>query len=561
MFKPISMQSLTRILTLTSIFSVLAAAQVQTTVSGGLADTSPKWVGSSGWLRQAFGSSQTQVSIVPPSRLRDYVVDGKLRLSLRSYLELVLLNNTDIAIQKLQLEIPKNAIQRAFAIFDPMINSNFNATRQIIPAINALMGADFQSTLNQPFNLNFNQVMPTGTTFTTGMMATRNSTNDQFQMFNPAYTSRFNLGFTQPLLRNRGAFITKLPITIARANRRVAEFNVQDQILRLVAAAENVYWDMIGARERIKVQQFALDLADQALKRARRELELGATSPLEIFQPEQQYATARINLTSVQFQLRQIEDALRRQIGADLDPDISQLPIELTESITPEVDETPYDREEFVRLALANRPDYRSNETTLEVNDFQIHSAREFLKPVMNLTGSYATMGRGGMFYPRGVGPVTPIPGGLFDALGQTFGFGFPTYQFGLVLQLPLRDRRASADLSDAVVNKRLNTLRRQSLEQTIRLEVLNSITNVENSREAVKLAQIALDYAHKRADADQKRYDLGVINIFFLLSAQNDLTMAQANLVTQTVQYRRNLLALYQRVGNLFEQRGIFVQ
>jgi outer membrane protein TolC len=153
------------------------------------------------------------------------------------------------------------------------------------------------------------------------------------------------------------------------------------------------------------------------------------------------------------------------------------------------------------------------------------------------------------------------IPGGIGDAWGQTFGFDFPTWQMGINLQLPLRDRRASADLADAVVNKRLNTLRERSLEQQVRQEVLNAITQVESSREGVKLAQIALDFAQKRVEADQKRYDLGVINIFFLLSAQTDLTNAQSNLVNQTVQYKRNMVQLQQRVGNLLEAKGIVLQ
>ncbi len=551
-----------RLLALTAILVTVSPAQVRTEISGPLADTTPKWAGSGAWFRQTFRASDTTVTILPPARLKDFVVDGKLRLSLRHYLELVLTNNTDIAIQRLQLETPKNAIQRAFGVFDPTVTSNFQATRAKSPTTNQLQGATILSNLNQPFNLNFQQLLPSSTTVTTGLNTSKTSTNDTFQLYNPAYTTRWTMGFTQPLLRNRGGYITKLPITIARANRQVADFNFQDQMLRLLTTAENVYWDVVSARERINVNQKALDLAEEALKRARRELELGATSPLEIFQPEQQRATAQINLTQVQFLLRQTEDALRRQIGADLDPDISKLPIELTENVSPELDEKPFEREELVKLALSRRPDYKSNLTTLEVNDMQIRSSLEGLKPVLNLTGSYATQGRGGTFFPRVTqGPIIPVPGGISDAFGQMFGFDFPTYQFGLTLQLPLRDRRAAADLSDAVVTKRLNTLRKLSLEQQIRLDVLNAITNVESSRESVKLAQIAVDYAQKRADADQKRYDLGVINIFFLLAAQTDLTQAQSNLVTQTVQYRRNLLNLQQRLGTLFEERGIILQ
>jgi outer membrane protein len=114
------------------------------------------------------------------------------------------------------------------------------------------------------------------------------------------------------------------------------------------------------------------------------------------------------------------------------------------------------------------------------------------------------------------------------------------------------------ANLADAVVNKRLNALRERNIEQQLRQEVLNAITQVESSREGVRLARIALDFAEKRVEADQKRYDLGVIQIFFLLSAQTDLTQAQSNLVNQTVQYKRSLLVLQQRIGTLLEDKGL---
>ena len=113
-------------------------------------------------------------------------------------------------------------------------------------------------------------------------------------------------------------------------------------------------------------------------------------------------------------------------------------------------------------------------------------------------------------------------------------------YGFGVSLTLPIRDRRASADYADAVVNKRLELLRLRGAEQNARLEVLNAITQVENSKASVELAKVALDLAQKRVDAEQKRYDLGTITLFFLLDSQTQLTQAQSTLVTQTVQHRR---------------------
>ena len=171
----------------------------------------------------------------------------------------------------------------------------------------------------------------------------------------------------------------------------------------------------------------------------------------------------------------------------------------------------------------------------------------------MNLSAYYQTYGRGG-----NTAGVLGTPG---DAWSQMFGFNYSTYNFSLTMTLPIRDRASSANLADAVVTKRLNVLKQRTTEQTVRQDVLNAITSVESSREGVRLAQIALDYAQKRADADQKRYDLGTITIFFLLSAQNDLTTAQSNLVTQTITYKRNLLNLQQKLGSLFEDKGIIVQ
>jgi len=523
-------------------------------------DASAPWVGSGAWMRRVFSPGDTRVTIQPPVRLKDYVVDGKLVLSLKSYLDLVLANNTDIAIQRLSIEVPKNAIQRAFAIFDPLLTSNFNATRSNTPAINQLQGASVVSQLNQPLNTRFQQLLPTSTTVFTQLNWSKLSTNDQFAIFNPAYTTTWQMGFNQPLWRGRGPYITKLPITVARASRRQQEFNVRDVLLRLLVTAEQAYWDVISARESLKVNQQALKLAEAALERTNREIELGATSELERFQPEQNAATARINVTRTEYLLRQFEDALRRQIGADLDPDVRDLPVELTEDVTRPPDPEQYDREKLVKVALENRPDLKAQRTALDINDLQIRNALNSIRPVLNLTGSYQTFGRGGPGFNRSSGVPVFVPGGPVDAWSMMFGFNYNTFAFGLQLQLPLRDRSASANLADAVVNKKLAALRERSLEQQIRQEVLNAITNVESSREGVRLAQIAVDYAQKRVEADQKRYDLGVINIFFLLSAQNDLANAQSNLVNQTVNYKRNLLILQQRLGTLLDDRGIVI-
>lgn len=557
-----------RLLAVLLCFSLAAPAQVRSNfASSSSNDFSAPWFGTGSYWKKNFGHFDTRVILEPPVRLSEYVVDGKLTLSLKAYLDLVLANNTNIGIQKLTLEVPKNGIQRALGVFDPTFTANFSATRSETPATNELEGANIVSTLNQPFTARVQQLLPTSTTFFSQWSGSRQSSNNQFLLFNPGWSNNLQLGFTQPLLRGRGAYITRLPITIAKRQVQVQEYTFREQIQNLIVQAENAYWDLVNARERLRVQDQALSLAEESLKRARRELELGATPELEIYQPEQQAATARIGVVQVQYQIKQFEDSLRRQIGADLDPAFQAMPIVLTEDVSKAPDETKYDHEALIDLAKRSRPDLMGLRTSLEVNDLQIQNSLNQLKPLLNFQGTYTTQGRGGTArlrpgqpgYPSGASGIVIIPGGLNDSFRQWFDFN--TFAFSLNLQLPLRDRAASANLADAVVNKRLNALRERNIEQQLRQEVLNAITQVESSREGVKLARIALDFAQKRVEADQKRYDLGVIQIFFLLSAQTDLTQAQSNLVNQTVQYRRNLLVLQQRLGTLLEDKGLAIQ
>jgi outer membrane protein TolC len=249
-----------------------------------------------------------------------------------------------------------------------------------------------------------------------------------------------------------------------------------------------------------------------------------------------------------------------------MDPDVRRLPVVLTEPVLPPTDISEIDRETTVEKALANRPDLKAILQNIVTDDLSIDQAANALRPDLSLTGRYVSAGRGGTGYVRenafGQSRITSIiPGGFGDALNQIFDFGFPTYMFGFTLRLPIRDRAAQANMSDAVLNKRLDVLRARSLEQNIRQDTLTAISQVESSKAGVRLAIVARDLAQKQLDAQQKRYDLGTTVIFFVLDAQTRLIQQESQLVNTSIQYRRNVLSLFQRTGELLEERGILIQ
>src|SRR5215472_3519560 len=72
-------------------------------------------------------------TLAGPQHLRDYVSDGKLRLSLSDAVRLTLENNSAVKVSESQVEAAKFAILRAYQPFDPQLQTSANVTRSSYP--------------------------------------------------------------------------------------------------------------------------------------------------------------------------------------------------------------------------------------------------------------------------------------------------------------------------------------------------------------------------------------------------------------------------------------------
>ena len=153
------------------------------------------------------------------------------------------------------------------------------------------------------------------------------------------------------------------------------------------------------------------------------------------------------------------------------------------------------------------------------------------------------------------------IPGGIADALGQMFGFGYPTYYAGLTLNLPIKNRAASAAMATATVQKKTDMLNLRNQQQAIRLNILTGVTKLEGAKEQLKLAKTAMDFAQKNLDAENTKFQLGTEINQNVINAQNVLVQAESAVVTNQIGVRLNLLNLLTQTGELLDERGIVVK
>ncbi|PYV90926.1 MAG: hypothetical protein DMG05_08650 [Acidobacteria bacterium] len=494
-----------------------------------------------------------------PEGLRDYLVSGKLRLALTDAIRLTLLNNTEVHLNQLQYEGTRFAIQRAYQPFDPFFNSGFNATRSTLPTFTQLAGAPTLSSLNQQARIGYTQTLQTGTQYNLSFDASKASNNSIFLTFNPSFFTDLNFSFTQPLLRNRGFFPNRAPIIIARRNLNQSRADFEAQVNTSIARAVDQYWNTVQARENLNVLRKSLELAEATYRQNKRALELGALPPLDIYRSESQVATRRVSVIQAEYLLKQMEDELRRIIGADLDPYVQALDLELVESSKPSGELFSIDAQEALQRALEHRPELEGLRQQLANDDTSIRLAHHRLQPDLNLNGFYTTSGLGGNQIDTAMVPPSVIArGGLGDALAELKSFAFPTYGFNLQLNLPVKNRVVEADLGNALVAKRRSLYLLRQVEQGITLEVRNAVHQLEQANLSMAAAQIARDLAQKNLEAEQRKYELGAQPIFFTLEAQSQLSLNELNLVQAEIGYQRSLAAVDRATATLLERHRV---
>jgi outer membrane protein TolC len=493
--------------------------------------------------------------------LEAHVHDGVLRLSLADAVRLTLLNDATVRVSELQHRMQSHNLDRAHSAFDPTVHMTFGASRATASTISRLQGAPTLSTNDKNARLDVHQRLLTGTGLGFSLGGGRAATNSTFATINPSFASSLSFAISQPLIRNFGLFPQRAPLQIAQRAFRQSEAAFHSQLAASVSRAVNVYWDAVETRENLRVQQRAMAVAEATQAQKHRELELGAISALDIHGADQAVAGRRVGLIAAEFGHKRALDQLRTIIGADLDPAIRDLPVDLTESPSPTGELLTVDEAAAVAQALARRPERAATQEAVEIAGLNLRLSREATRPELNLNASYTWSGVGGTELDTLTTPPTVISrGGIGDALAQVRSRNFPSYNVNLTFSFPVRNRAARASLADARLaqEQARYTLRRQ--QQDITLEVRQVVHNIEQAKLQMNAARLNRDVAQKYLAAEQRKHELGVTTLFFLLEAQSRMLEADVGLLQSEIAYRRAVTEAQRVTGRLLEEYDVHV-
>jgi outer membrane protein TolC len=505
-------------------------------------------------LKTSLGFNSRQQAAAPlpsPQGLQDHVANGKLVLTLDDSIRLALANNTDIHIDRSQIDFALDNLGRSHSPFDPVATSSFSDTRAKSLPISTLQGAPLVSNLTQNTLLGYQQLFPTGTNFQTSFSASKNSSSNSFNTVNPSLQTVIQFTATQPLLRNFGFFPNRAPILIAQSNLKQAHANFTAEVDSIILQVVQDYWAVVLARENLDVRRKSLDEAQKSYDHDKKALSLGALPPLDIYRSESQVASRRLVVIQAEYGLKQTADNFRRDIAADLDPNFRALDLDLTDQPAPVDDQPTVDIANALARALANRPEFEAIREQLASDELSVRLAHNSLKPDLELSGFYSGNGLNSS-------PPPPMDIGLTGSLSQTFHFTYPTYGASLTLNLPVRRHSAQANLADALISRSRDQYQERRTNQSITLEVTNAVHSLEQAKLSMEAAKVAEDLARETLHADERKYELGAETVFFVLDAQNQLALAELSLIQSQVNFQLAVAGLDHATGDLFDHHHV---
>jgi outer membrane protein TolC len=489
--------------------------------------------------------------VAAPEHLRNYVAEGKLRLALRDAIVLALENNSLVRVQETQIDSAKFTLLGAHQPFDPVITTFYNVNSSSSAPFSQLQGTGASSTFistTQVAQFTYSETFATGTNVQAGIGSNNNYTNNSFYLYNPYITSLLNFQITQPLLKNAWRFANQAPLVIARRNVDVSRSTFAAQVSNNILQAVGQYWAVIEARGNLEVAQRSMEAAEATYKHDKRALELGALPPLDIYRSESQVASRRVQVIQSEYALKQAEDALRMTIGADQDPNVQALDLELTEKPEPAGELRTTDTATALQQALTKRPELDAVHAALSRDQTSIRLAHNHLLPQLDLTGAYASNGLGGtQFTDAGIKQTS-------SSMNQLFGFTYPTYYAQLSLTLPLKNRAAKAEMGNALVSRRSDLYTERQTREQVMLDVSNSVHQLEQAKLSIAAGKESLDLAKKTLTAEQRKYELGSQTIFFVLEAQTELANAELSLLQAEVSYQIAVASVDHATGALLE-------
>ena len=438
--------------------------------------------------------------------------------------------------------------------YDPTLAVGFSIDRTASP-LNSIVVAGLPEVVTNSTALQarYSQAFAFGSSLSVSFNNMRQKSTQRFLLYNPYFVSQLSISLTQQLLSGFGYDIGRRFVEVAKNESKIMKEIVRLQINTTLAQAQNTYWDLVAARENVRVAEQSLAVAqrlhDDNIARA----EIGTASGLDVVTAESEVAARQRDLVAAQTTVQMREVDLKNVISKNLSDLVSSIQIEPIDSLPdPKADDIP-SLEDALTTAIKNRSEIRQAEVNLLTQDIAIKYSKDLLRPSLLVFANFNSSGLyGDQTLTDSNGGTVVIPGGISQALRQVRSWTYPEYAIGFTFSLNIRNRAAKADLYRARLEKQQTEIGIQRTRNSIALEIRKAMIGLVQSKAQVEAAHKAVELSSQSLAAEETRMMEGSSIPYEVIRRQRDLRSAQFAEVQARAAYAKALVERDRAMGVL---------
>jgi len=153
---------------------------------------------------------------------------------------------------------------------------------------------------------------------------------------------------------------------------------------------------------------------------------------------------------------------------------------------------------------------------------------------------------------------IDKIKGSRFDSIKDVFGFKYRNWSVALNLTVPLDTLFSKAGLAKAKLEEEKKLKEVEKSRQEIYYTVLEAYKELQNREKEVASAFRYRELAEKRLEAEEQRYNLGLVGNEWLFQYQRDVANAREGEIRAIVNYKISVAKLEMSMGVSLKKKNI---
>ena len=337
---------------------------------------------------------------------------------------------------------------------------------------------------------------------------------------NNMYTGSYNLSARMSLFQG-GSLATA--VKQSKVQNDIDRLYIEETSNDIRMAIVEAYMQCLYAAESVTVARSTADASKAQRDRAEEMWKAGSISKVDFAQLESQWMSDEYQVVSAQTSLDNYRLELKQLLELDIMEEMNLAGPEVSDE---QVMSTLPSKVDVYMAALSAMPEVERGRLSVKAAELEIKQARSGFFPTLSLSAGVGTA----FMSATGAGTATGSTPGYSSGYssGNQYWNNF-NENIGLSLSIPIYSNRQNRTaVNKAKLDAENSRLEQQNIEKQLLQEVESAYLNAVSYQARFTASVKQTEYARQSYELTYEQFSLGVKNTVELITAQNELTVAE---------------------------------